>query len=105
MPQSQPNQAQNPQGQIQIKVTDEVMKGVYANAMSVMHSREEFTVDFMNIYPHQRAGIVNARVIISPGHLKRIIAALQDNLKKYENQHGKIEEAQAPEPLGFDTKA
>ncbi len=79
------------------------MKGVYANAMSVVHSKEEFTLDFMNIYPHQGAGIVNGRIIISPGHMKRIISALQDNLKKYENQFGKVEEAKAPEPIGFNT--
>jgi hypothetical protein len=91
------------QRQIQIKVTDEVMRGVYANAMSVVHSKEEFTIDFMNIYPHQGAGIVNGRIIISPGHMKRIIEALQDNLSKYENQFGKIESAKAPEPIGFQT--
>lgn len=97
------NEQTNPQRQIQIKVTDEIMKGVYANALSVVHSKEEFTLDFMNLYPHQGAGIVNARVVTSPGHMKRIISALQDNLHKYENQFGKIEEASAPEPLGFKT--
>ncbi len=100
--QPQPNQQPNSR-QIQIKVTDDVMRGVYANAMSVVHSKEEFTLDFMNIYPHQGAGIVTGRMIISPGHMKRIQAALQDNIKKYENQFGKIEEAQAPEPMGFKT--
>jgi hypothetical protein len=91
------------QRQIQIKVTDDIMRGVYANALSVVHSKEEFTIDFMNIYPHQGAGIVNGRIIISPGHMKRIIEALQDNLSKYENQFGKIESAKAPEPIGFQT--
>ncbi len=103
MNQQQPQPNQQQRRQIQIKIPDETMKGVYANAMSVVHSKEEFTIDFMNIYPHQGAGIVNGRVIISPGHMKRIISALQDNLKKYENQFGKIEEAKAPEPIGFKT--
>ena len=96
-----PNQ---PQGrQLQIKITDEVMKGAHANAMAVAHSKEEFVLDFMNLYPWQNVGMVSARVITTPGHLKRIVAALQENLKKYESQHGKIEQAQAPAEIGFKT--
>lgn len=82
--------------QIQIRASDEVLKGHYANAMQVVHTREEFLMDFMNIYPHQGVGVVNARMIISPGHMKRIVAALADNVKKYEDQFGKIEVAAAP---------
>jgi hypothetical protein len=95
---------QQPVGQqINIKIEDAIMKGVYANAMGVSHSKEEFVVDFMNMYPYQRAGIVTARVITSPGHMKRIYNALEENIKKYEQQFGKIEEAQAPEGIGFKT--
>lgn len=89
------------QTKLQIKISDEVLKGVYANAMQVVHTKEEFVLDFMNLSPHQGMGIVNARVIMSPGHLKRVIAALQDNLKKYEERFGKIEEAVAPSEIGF----
>ena len=96
------NQIQSNQGQkMQIKISDEVLKGVYANAMQVAHSREEFLLDFLNLSPHMGAGIVSTRVIMSPGHLKRVIAALTDNLKKYEAKFGKIEEAEAPQEIGF----
>ncbi len=92
------------QQQIQMKIDDATMKGSYANMMSVGHSKEEFVLDFMNIYPVQRAGIVNARVIVSPGHMKRIMNALKDNLEKYEKSFGKIEQAEAPsEDVGFRT--
>ena len=77
-----------------IKITDEILKGVYANNMVVAHSKEEFFVDFINVIPPQ--GIVTARVIISPGHMKRIIKALSGNLGKYEAKFGEI--AEAPEP-------
>ncbi len=86
-------------GGIKIKITDEILKGVYANNMMVAHTREEFVLDFINIFPP--GGIVNARVIISPGHTKRIIAALQDNLKKYEDKFGEIKKA--PEPFADTT--
>jgi hypothetical protein len=77
-----------------IKITDEILRGVYANNMVVAHSKEEFFVDFINVIPPQ--GIVTARVIISPGHMKRIIKALSENLGRYEAQFGEI--AEAPEP-------
>ena len=62
--------------QIQIRASDDVLKGQYANAMQVAHTREEFLMDFMNLYAHQGVGVVSARVIISPGHMKRIVAAV-----------------------------
>ena len=86
---------------MQIKISDEILKGVYANAMQVAHSREEFILDFLNLSLHMGAGIVSSRVIMSPGHLKRVIAALTENLKKYEEKFGRIEEAEAPEEMGF----
>lgn len=88
--------------QLQIKISDEVLKGNYANAMSVGHTKEEFMLDFMNLSPHQGVGIVSSRVIMSPGHVKRVISALQDNLKKYEGQFGNVEQAEAPNnEIGF----
>lgn len=96
----QANPQQN-QKQMQIKISDDVLKGSYANAMQVAHSKEEFVLDFLNLSPHMGAGVVSSRVIMSPGHLKRVISALADNLKKYENSFGKIAEADAPEEIGF----
>jgi len=100
---NQPIQPQQNQGQqINIKITDEVLGGKYANMMQVAHTKEEFILDFMNVMPPN--GIVNARIITSPGHIKRIVKALDENLKKYEATHGKIEEASAPNELGFSDR-
>ncbi len=91
---------ENNQPQLQVKITDEVLKGVYANFMQVGHTKEEFVFDFMNIY--MSGGIVTARVILSPGHVKRMITALQENMKNYENSFGKVEEAAVPDKaIGF----
>lgn len=90
---------QQPQ-QIKIKAKDEELKGAYSNLMQVSHMKEEFILDFFLAAPPQ--GILASRVIISPGHLKRMIKALQENVSRYEEKFGKIEEAAAPEtPLGF----
>ena len=75
---------------IQIKLPDDIAGGVYANNMVVGHNREEFVMDFIYAAPPQ--GKVNARVIVSPGHMKRIIRALTENLRKYEQEYGPIPE-------------
>ena len=87
--------------QMQIKITDDVLRGSYTNAMQVGHSPEEFVLDFMNLTQHQGVGIVNARVIMSPGHMKRAIAAMQQNLKIYEDRHGEVKIADQPAGIGF----
>ncbi|MDD5341541.1 MAG: DUF3467 domain-containing protein [Patescibacteria group bacterium] len=98
----QPNQPGLGQGgpqEISIKITDEVMEGRYANMMRVSHTKEEFIMDYANIVPPH--GIMTARVITSPGHMKRILKALQDNIDKYEESFGPINEAEAPKGIPF----
>jgi hypothetical protein len=86
--------------QLSIKIPDEILGGVYANQMMVTHTREEFVLDFINLFPP--SGVVNARVIVSPGHLKRMIRALTDNLSRYETRFGQVIEAEAPQPGEFN---
>ncbi len=94
-----PNEQQQ---QIQVKVTDEVLKGVYSNLAQIAHTKEEFVIDFMSMMPPQ--GIVNARVYLNPAHAKRLAHALMDNVKKYEEQFGKVDEGSQTAPeIGFKT--
>ena len=83
------------QKQIQIKAKDEDIKGVYSNLMQIVHTKEEFILDFFLASPPQ--GVLSSRVIMSPGHVKRMLKAFEENLKKYEDKFGKIEEAKAPD--------
>ncbi|MFA7286504.1 MAG: DUF3467 domain-containing protein [Patescibacteria group bacterium] len=88
--------------QIQIKAGDETLKGVYANLMQVSHLNEEFVLDFMTVYPFQNIGTLNARVLISPAHMKRMIAAMQENMKRFEDAHGTIQAGSVTNPeVGF----
>lgn len=84
------------QQEIKVKVPDELLKGVYANQMLVTHTKEEFVLDFINFFPPE--GVVTARVIVSPGHAKRIAAALRENIEKYESRFGQIEESSESGP-------
>ncbi len=79
---------------LNVKVGDEELKGRYSNLLRVTHTREEFILDFINAVPPQ--AIVTARLVASPGHLKRIVRALTENLERYEKNFGPLVEA--PEP-------
>ena len=81
--------------EIKVRFPEQIMGGSYANHMIVLHTKEEFIMDFILASPP--AGSVTARVITSPGHMKRIINALKDNVKKYEDKFGEIKEAQPPQ--------
>jgi hypothetical protein len=91
------NMAEQPKlpQEIKVKISDEIKRGAYCNLMIVAHTKEEFIMDF--ILAGAPEAIVTARVIMSPGHMKRTVSALQENMKKYEQQFGKI--AEAPEPI------
>jgi len=82
------------QNKLQIKATDEAVKGSYSNAAQISHTKEEVIVDFFLMHPP--VGQLVSRVILSPGHAKRLANALAQNLANYEKVHGKIEEAAAP---------
>ena len=87
------------QKQIHIKINDDILEGRYANVVHIQHTKEEFVLDFFMVAVP--AGILASRVIMSPGHLKRTIRALEDNIKKYEEKFGKIEEAEEKKEVGF----
>ena len=92
------------QKEAKIIIPDHLRAGVYSNLMIVNHTREEFLLDFVMISPP--GAVVSARVIMSPGHIKRAITALQSSVKQYEDKFGKIVEAKEPmgKPLlGFHT--
>jgi hypothetical protein len=91
VPQPQP-------GQMQIKADEKELQGLYSNLMMIHHSVEEFTLNFVYIFPNGTQGKLLSSVIVSPGHAKRIWRALGENLSRFEAQFGPIKEA--PETSG-----
>ncbi len=83
---------------LEIKISDEELKGRYSNLLRITHTREEFILDFIQLVPP--VGVVTARVVTSPGHLKRIVRALAANLGRYEESFGDIAEAPPPVDAG-----
>jgi Protein of unknown function (DUF3467) len=80
-----------PETALQIQIDDAVAHGIYANMALVNHSDSEFTLDFIYVQPQQPKAAVRARIITSPRHMKRLLAAISDNLQKYEARFGAIE--------------
>ncbi len=63
-------------------------RGCYSNCMLVTHNPEEFLIDWLLNSPN---GVnLVSRVILSPGHVRRIIDALSENLGKYEDRFGPV---------------
>ncbi len=91
---------QNQPQQLQVKAKDDDLKGAYSNLMQIAHTKEEFILDFFFSAPPQ--GILVSRVLLNPAHAKRMMMAMQDNIKKYEEHFGKIQESEIPEEkIGF----
>jgi hypothetical protein len=87
-------------GNQQIQIKDNFAGAEYANGMQLGHTKEEFLLTFLNIVPP--SGRVVGKIIVNPGHLKRIIRVMQETLKKYEAQFGAVAEAENPkEEIGF----
>lgn len=69
--------------------------------MQVNHNKDEMQIMFLNVMG--LSGRVTGKIITNPGHFKRMIAAMQDNIKKYEDKYGEVKEAEAPmgKEIGF----
>ena len=87
---------------LQIELSEDVAEGVYTNLVMIAHNPEEFVLDFIRVLPGVPKARVKSRVVVTPGHAKRLLAALADNLAKYEAQYGEIGEPH-PGPQGMFT--
>lgn len=96
------NNQENSQ-QIDIELNDETALGVYSNLAIITHSNTEFILDFVQMMPGLAKGKVRSRVIVSPFHTKRLLMALAENVRKYEENFGEIDahDKGAGFPLNF----
>ena len=99
-PTGDPNSPSSPNQnapQIQIDVDEAIAQGAYSNLVLINHNENEFVLDFAYLQPSTPRARVRSRIISSPRHTKRLLRALEHNLRRYEERFGKIEEP-APEP-------
>ena len=90
--------------QVQIKADEKELLGQYANLVVVHHNAEEFTLNFVYLFPTVPQGKLVASLIVNPAHAKRLMRALEENVGRYEAQFGKLPEGPGPGPepkIGF----
>ena len=86
------NEVEEKEGQLSIELDDKIAGGVYSNLAIINHSATEFVVDFVSVMPGMPKGKVRSRVILTPEHAKRLLGALAENIRHYEDAHGMIAE-------------
>ena len=94
------DQKNNP-NQLNIELNEEIAEGIYSNLAIITHSHAEFIVDFIKVMPGLPKAKVKSRIVLTPQHAKRLLKALADNVKKYEELHGKIQDTDI-DPMKFN---
>ena len=85
---NQKEQQQN----LKLNISPEVSQGTYSNLVVISHNPTEIILDFAQMLPGVDGAAVRQRIIMNPIHAKRTLAALSDNIRKYEQQFGTIDE-------------
>ena len=92
-------------GQISIELSEEVAEGHYSNLAIITHSNAEFVIDFVSMMPGAPKAKVKSRIILTPQHAKRLLKALNENVKKFESLHGEVDDIETsntpPFPMTF----
>jgi uncharacterized protein DUF3467 len=100
-----PNQPPQPP-QINLEVGDKESEGIYSNFVVISHSLSEFVLDFARILPGVPKSKVFARIVMTPSNVRALLNALDQNVRKYEEQFGKIRmapEGSSGKEIGFTT--
>ncbi len=93
---------QQPNTQLNIEISEETAEGSYANLAIITHSNAEFVIDFVNVMPGTPKSRVKSRIIFTPMHAKRFMKALEENIERFEEANGHIQDLEHIEiPMNF----
>jgi hypothetical protein len=95
----------NNENKVDIELTEEIALGIYSNLAIITHSPAEMVCDFVQMMPGMPKAKVRSRVIMTPQNAKRFMRALIENVQKYEQNFGIIEETDSTNmpPMNFGT--
>ena len=95
-----------PQRTVNIEIGDKEWEGVYSNFVIITHSTSEFVLDFARMLPGAQKAKVFSRIIMTPQHAKALLSTLEQNVKRFEGEHGEIKLTPTDlsrGPIGFQT--
>jgi GNAT superfamily N-acetyltransferase len=80
---------------MQITADNEARRAHYSNLALIAHRKEEFVIDFLFVDPQaqgQKEGraLLTSRIVVNPGHMKRLYQAIGENIQRYEKNFGNI---------------
>jgi len=89
--------------QLNMEIGEREAEGIYSNFVVISHSLSEFVLDFARVLPGTPKSKVFARVVMTPPNVRALLSALEANIKKYEDQFGKIRtlEENPTKEIGF----
>ncbi len=92
-----------PGPQIKVDIDPKEVEGTYSNLAFCHLSPSEFILDFARLMPGPPQAKVHARIILTPQAAKAVSRLLEENVKRYEKQHGEIHlpGTGASSPIGF----
>lgn len=70
----------------QLKLSEETMSGVYANAVMIGHTASEFSLDFITTFFPKSA--VSSRVFLASPNAKRLLDSLKHSYRQFQNRPG-----------------
>lgn len=79
------------QVQLELQIDEQTSQGTYINLALVNHTETEFIIDAAFVQPQAPQAKVRARLISSAKHTKRLMLALQENIRRYEEAYGHID--------------
>ena len=73
-----------------VELGEKESEGIYSNLALISHSPSEFVLDFARMLPGAPKAKIYARIVMTPQHVKLLLKALEENIKKFEEKFGEI---------------
>jgi len=75
---------------VNVELGEHEWEGVYSNFVIITHSGAEFIIDFARMLPGAPKAKVFSRILMTPQSAKALLSTIENNISKYEADHGKI---------------